>query len=58
MEEFIGIAKKVIEGAPDYIAAIAFVIVALTAFFSLIPGDQPEKTFQKITDLLSKLSRK
>ena len=58
MDQFIEIAKTVIEKAPDYITAIVAVVVALTAFFSLIPGDQPEKTFKKITDLLSKFSRK
>lgn len=42
----------------EIIVAMNAIFVGLTGLFLLIPGEQPEKTFQWITDLLSKISRK
>jgi hypothetical protein len=40
------------------IEAIGAISAALIALFVLIPGEQPEKTLQKVVDLIRKISRK
>jgi hypothetical protein len=40
------------------ITAVVTVLTGLIALFLLIPGEQPEKTLQKIVDFLSKFSIK
>ncbi len=40
------------------IGATVTVLSALAALFALIPGEQPEKTFRKLAEMLSKFSRK
>ena len=54
MEELI----KFIGMVPEYILHLEAILLALIAFFMIIPGDQPEKTLQKIVDLIKKLSLK
>lgn len=54
---------KVIEllGKIDWLTilgAISAICTGLIVIFSLIPGDQPEKTLKIIVDLISKVSRK
>ena len=43
---------------PQILSAASGLCIALIAVFTLIPGDQPEKTLQKIVDLIAKISRK
>ena len=54
MEEVIVVLGKL----PEYITALVAVLVALIAFFALIPGEQPEKALQKVVDVIAKLSKK
>jgi len=41
-----------------WVGALVTLLSAVIAVASLIPGDEPEKTLQKIVDFLSKFSRK
>ena len=41
-----------------WVGAATALLTAVIAVASLIPGDEPEATLQKIVDFLSKLSRK
>jgi hypothetical protein len=41
-----------------WVGALVALLSAVIAVASLIPGDEPEATLQKIVDFLSKLSRK
>jgi len=40
------------------LGAVSAICTGLIVIFSLIPGDQPEKTLKVIVDLISKVSRK
>jgi len=40
------------------LGAITAALAAIAAVASFIPGDEPEKTLQKIVDFLSKFSKK
>jgi len=40
------------------IGATTMVLMGVSAIFTFIPGDQPEKTLDKITKILTKISRK
>ena len=42
----------------NVIGATVTALSALAALFALIPGEQPEKSFRKLAELLSKFSRK
>ena len=42
----------------EWVIAIQSACAGLIPIFLLIKGDQPEKTLQKIVDLISKISRK
>ena len=41
-----------------WLGALVALLSAVIAIASLIPGDEPENTLQKIVDFLSKFSRK
>jgi hypothetical protein len=41
-----------------WLGALVALLSAVIAVASLIPGDEPENTLQKIVDFLSKFSRK
>ena len=41
-----------------WVGALVALLSAVIAVASLIPGDEPENTLQKIVDFLSKFSRK
>ena len=58
MEKILEILNWAIASGPNMIAALLAVMVALIAFFSLIPGEQPEKALQGIVDFLAKFSIK
>jgi hypothetical protein len=40
------------------LGALTALLAAVAAVATFIPGDEPEKTLQKIVDFLSKFSRK
>lgn len=42
----------------SWIVAVNALLVGFIAVFSLIPGEQPEKTMQVIVDILKKFSKK
>lgn len=42
----------------ELIGGVVALMGSLVAIFMLIPGDQPEKTLQKIVDFLAKFSKK
>ena len=42
----------------ETIGIVTTALVALIAFFELIPGEQPEKTLRKVVDFLTRFSRK
>lgn len=42
----------------EWVIAIESLMASLIMLFMLIPGDQPEKTLQKILDIMSKFSKK
>lgn len=50
--------ENIFELANKVMGAIGLILTGLTMIFLLVPGEQPEKTFQKISDLLAKFSRK
>jgi hypothetical protein len=52
------IIKFVVENGEAIISAVVALLTGIIAVALLIPGDQPEKTLQKIVDLLKKISRK
>jgi len=41
-----------------WLGALVALLTAVIAVASLIPGDEPENTLQKVVDFLSKFSRK
>lgn len=41
-----------------WLGALVALLSAVIAVASLIPGDEPENTLQKVVDFLSKFSRK
>jgi len=41
-----------------WVGALVALLSAVIAVASLIPGDEPENTLQKIVDFISKFSRK
>jgi hypothetical protein len=42
----------------SYLGVITAVLAAAIAVATLIPGDEPERTLQKLVDLISSISRK
>lgn len=58
MEKVMEILNWIVASGPNMITAFVGALVALIAFFSLIPGDQPEKAMQSVVDFLAKFSVK
>lgn len=56
--EYLQKLLEIIQNIGPYAAAFNGVLVALVAFFLLIPGEQPEKFMQKIVDFIAKFSKK
>jgi glutaminase len=42
----------------SYLGVLTAVLAAAIAVASVIPGDEPERTLQKIVDFISNISRK
>lgn len=51
-------ALEVLAKLPEYTDAVVGVLGAVIVLCMLIPGEQPEKTLQKVVDFIKKLSRK
>lgn len=58
MEKLIVLGSWIVTEGPHILAAIIAVLSALIALFLLIPGEQPEKSLQKVVDFLKKYSKK
>lgn len=58
MQSVLAIGQWILANYQLLISAIMAVVSALTALFLIIPGEQPEKTFQAIADFLAKFSKK
>jgi hypothetical protein len=48
----------ILENGPEIVGAIVLLLMGVSAVAAWIPGDQPEKTVNKIVAFLSKFSRK
>jgi hypothetical protein len=42
----------------SYLGVVTAVLAAAIAVATVIPGDEPERTLQKLVDLISSISRK
>ena len=42
----------------EILGAVTALLLALITIFEMIPGDQPEKTFRKVVEILTRFSRK
>ena len=54
MNELLEFLKNV----PELIVTLEALLLAMIAFFMLIPGRQPETFLQKVVDFIKKFSRK
>lgn len=52
------IIQNVANNWQAYLGVITAVLTAAIAVATVIPGDEPEKTLQKIVDFISNISRK
>lgn len=58
METLMNLLKWVTSDWTNAVSSVVSVLGALIVIFSVIPGEQPEKTLQGIVDFLKKFSRK
>jgi hypothetical protein len=58
MEMLINVGKWLVQYGPELLAAIVLILSGVMGVFMLVPGEQPEKTLQKILDFLKKFSKK
>lgn len=58
MDAIIEFLKGIFAQAGNYVSTFDGVLLALIAFFAVIPGDQPEKFLQGVVDFIEKFSRK
>lgn len=58
MEKVVEILKLVLEKGPEVAGYVVAVLGGLISISLLIPGDQPEKSLQKVVDFISKFSKK
>jgi len=56
--ELLAFIKSIGTMAPEIISALVAGLTSAIAVALVIPGDQPEKTLQKIVDFLKKWSKK
>lgn len=49
---------QIIAKGQEIIAQLVVIITAMIAIAMIIPGEQPEKTLQKVLDFIKKLSKK
>lgn len=53
-----GVLSFIVEHHQAILAGAIAILTGVTAIAMVIPGEQPEKTLQKIVDVLAKFSRK
>ena len=58
MEQVLIVINYIIEHYETVITGVVAILTGLIAIFSLIPGEQPEKTLRAMVDFLSKFSKK
>lgn len=58
MEKIMPALSWIIANYEAVLAALLSLLMAIIAIAMLIPGEQPEKTLQKIVDFLAKFSKK
>lgn len=58
MDKLIAGAKFIYEHYQEILGSLSALLLAFIGVFSMIPGDQPEKTLQKIVDFIAKFSKK
>ena len=49
---------QIMAKAQDILGQVVIIVTALIAIFMVIPGDQPEKSLQKVLDFIKKFSKK
>ena len=52
------IINNISQNWQSYLGILTAVLTAAIAVAAVIPGDEPERTLQKIVDLISNISRK
>lgn len=52
------IIQNIAENWQAYLGVVTAVLTAAIAVATVIPGDEPEKTLQKIVDFIAGISRK
>jgi len=52
------IITHVLNNWQSYLGVVTAVLAAAIAVATVIPGDEPEKTLQKIVDFIAQISRK
>jgi hypothetical protein len=58
MEQILAVVKWFTVSGIPMLSALDAVLLALVAFFVLVPGDQPEAFLKGIADFIEKFSRK
>lgn len=58
MEKIMFVFSWIIANYEAVLAAVLSLLMAIIAIAMLIPGEQPEKSLQKIVDFLAKFSKK
>lgn len=52
------IINNIAQNWQSYVGVLTAVLTAAIAVATVIPGEEPERTLQKIVDLISRFSRK
>jgi hypothetical protein len=52
------IINNILTNWQSYLGALSAVLVAVIAVSAVIPGDEPERTLQKIVDVIARFSKK
>lgn len=58
MEKIVPALGWIVANYEAILAAVLSILMGMIAIAMLIPGDQPDKTLQKVVDFISKFSRK
>lgn len=58
MEKTIEWGKWILENYSAILNGVDLILAGSIAIFTLIPGPEPERSLQKIADIISKISRK
>jgi hypothetical protein len=52
------VINNILNNWQSYLGVLSAVLVAAIAVSALIPGEEPERTLQKIVDAIARLSKK